>query len=194
MCDPSAMYKNLVPTNARAYVRALAGARTPVDETFFQPEELAVIRDRVRSELEPETTQTPLYNSETGAENGLEVRYRPGAPAGGVNYRSPPSMGGAPADDVTTMMHSPDEIVNTTLGMFDYATQPNGDVIATDHYDFNTSRKLTLSEIAKSALSTRSLAGAYLPLRQLGGLMVPDDGNHGYPVRINLGNPSTWDK
>ncbi len=227
-----------MPTNERMFVRAITGAKTPVDEKYFKPEELAAMRQLVSSTKR----DIDAYNKDVDAHNAMKagriqknaqatlnkstgqlewtdvkipqwkrksysVRYEdyPDAALDKATHKQEDNSNLGKAQrawtgtkyinpSIAEAKSDPTLMAMTTLGQFNYETDKDGNVIVVDKYDFNA-RGATRADLAVTdAAEPGAILSPYVLARRLGGMMVPDDGSHGYDVRINLGNPKDWEQ
>lgn len=198
MCSPK-FYRDNVPTNVRAFLRGIAGRTSPVDETFFRPEELDALRVAAGHGLEefalparPASSIGSIFQK-LGPDDARrmmresaeypEGKYRDDYPNPRIGYRhyDRPWTDNYPQSPLT-WIRDPSVVAQTTVGSANIERLPNGDVVLADRYNFPTDRM--------------SMGGFMGQLHKLGELILPEGKNNdaGYPVRVNLGNPSTWKK
>lgn len=204
MCTLDGLYKSAVPTPARMYLRGISGATDPIDETYMQPNEIDALRQLVAYQEAKKAHDDPMIEAYNAKPN--RVGFRDG-PDGQIEEYTPepekltprsidddawvqgPGWGKLSEDAVNAY-----EGVRMSVGRFNYAPDDEGNMVINDHYDFNANRDPSGGSLATAAMrSLRDMSPVPLA-RQIGQRLVPADGKHGYPVRLNLGNPSTWQK
>lgn len=188
-------YKAAVPTRERMFIRGMMGDTSPVDESYMRPEDIAAMQRMVRVNeklrADPRMTEgnqhRKLVRSPDGGINFSEDLYT--GPVGKkVSYDTYESANalGVP-EDVT-------ELPREQMGQFHYDADADGNVIVQDRYDFNqypAGQEPSLREVATNAIKQRSMAPV---AGYLGSKFIPDDGKHGYDVRVNIGKPSMFKK
>jgi len=154
--------RRLAPTNARAYVKGITGDTTPIDESYFKPEELTALRMAAMRGMDEFTSHpAPGYTQE-------HVSYR--------HYTEPQGVNAFNVD--AKMLTDPSVVAMTTIGAAQIERQPGGDVHLVDRYNFN------------SIATGWSPTPWYRLLRAIGGVLLPE--GKGFDVRLNLGNPAHW--
>jgi len=152
------------PTAGRTFVETAQGARAPITEANFSPAELKALRQL--------------------------VQYK-GGDSGAINNYSDYAKSVEKATGDTDVAYSPgifslgDPLGNiqTTLGRFKYARDPNGDLIVVDTYDFNPIYGYGRSQEATTG--GYGLLSPYALLRNYAGEKMPP--GQGRDIRINLG-------
>lgn len=149
------------PTSGRVLVESLQGDKSDITERHFSPEELGFMRGLIQHKGgDAGSIQYPDY------QRYHDELYKKGA--GMVWSRSPglSSMGDAYGN------------VQTTLGRFGYAKQPDGTYRVTDSYDFNPMTD-------GAAETVQGLMGPYGIIRAYAGDKLPP--GKGRKVSVNVG-------
>jgi hypothetical protein len=142
----------MFPTSARTFLETVQGKRDPITEAQFSPAELDVLRQLIES---------------TGGRG--DVQYDDYTRFMRQRQQEKGTIPASIAPNVLSML-DPIGNVQTTLGRFTYARDPEGNLIVNDNYDFNP---------------IRSMSGAYGALRNYATEKVPPGA--GRPVNVNLG-------
>jgi len=152
-----------VPSNMRLYAESLVGKESPITEADFSESDLEALRSTVRTA------------SERGSKDYFSYHDYP--------VTEDPQHG-AWWDTVKSSFTDPSFRGQTSVGQGNYHTDPEGNTIATDTYDWNSAKQAAELPIGdKLALIVRSLRD---PL-EIGNLMGNITGGS-RPTRINLGN------
>jgi hypothetical protein len=146
------MRPDLFPTSARTFLETVQGKRDPITESNFSPAELDILRQLIESTGGRGNVQYDDYTK------FMRQRQQ--------------EKGTIPASIAPNILSMLDPIgnVQTTLGRFTYARDPEGNLIVNDNYDFNP---------------IRSMSGAYGALRNYATEKIPPGA--GRPVNVNLG-------
>lgn len=142
----------MFPTSGRTFVETAQGKRDPITETHFSPDELVVLRQLIES---------------TG--NRGNVQYDDYTKFMRQQQQEKGTIPGSIAPNVLSML-DPIGNVQTTLGRFNYARDPEGNLVVIDSYDFNP---------------IQPMSGAYGALRNYAAEKIPP--GSGRQVKINLG-------
>jgi len=152
------------PTSARTLLETVQGARGPITEGNFSPEELAAIREMVMLK---------------GGDKG-DIQYQ--------DYhalaKEMRARGQIPASVSPSLFSMSDPLgnVQTTLGRFRYARDANGNMRIIDMYDFNPPQEGAMQE---ARTGDYGALGPYGLIRDYAGEKIPP--GYGRPVNINLG-------
>lgn len=191
----------------RMYIRGIMQEKSPVNESFFKPETLDSIRNLIKakeaekSKADPLTQQGNLHRADRTSykadESGKLVEWIPPPDkliSRAIRYEDydPYIKDDGRFDEKATKARE-------TLGQFTYKIDKQGNVIATDHYDFNATHGKNGNEKAgldyfSDAFQKLLMGDPYEMAHAVGEYVVPSDGKHGYPVEINLGKMSEWNK
>lgn len=187
------LYRNVVPTKGRMFLRGLMQDTTPVDESYFQPEDLDAMRQLVgvneKLRADPRLTvgenHLKIIRGDDGKPQISGDMYK-GAYGPKVSYDTYESAEALGTDPKVT------ERPKNQMGQFRYETGPDGNVVVSDRYDFNAYPKGQEPGIRQALIESLKSRGPGPLAGALGSRFIPSDGRHGYDVRVNLGNPSTW--
>ena len=143
---------NWFPTSARTFFETVQGNRDPITQAHFSPAELDALRQLIESTGGRGNVQYDDYTK--------------------FMRKQQQEHGTIPASIAPNVLSILDPIgnVQTTLGRFTYARDPEGNLVVTDNYDFNP---------------IREMSGAYGALRNYAGEKIPP--GTGRKVNINLG-------
>ena len=147
------------PTAGRTFLETVQGNKDEITEKNFNPAELAYLRN--------------LIDSTGGRGNVQYFDY-------GNLARGQMKEGGARPMSTTPSMLSLGDVggnIQTTLGRFTYATDPNGNLIVRDKYDFNP--------MSQNQGYAAAATGPFGMLHNYAERTVPQGG--GRNVNINLG-------
>ena len=179
------VYKNLVPVQIRTFAETLGGERSPITEKNFTEKELEQIKAAIGASRDRQTGRSWIQEKE-----GQPLKQYYDKSVGYDDYGQKKGR----FDDLSI---SPNSAIRNTLGRFSYHKDPEGNLIATDSYDFyNDLPKRTrptsdyenmsiLEKIGTLAGDTFTQKGgiATLPSR-IGNAFIGRDGR---PVVANLG-------
>ena len=122
--DALAHNLTFLPASARAFAQNIAGAKTPIDESYFSENQLAEIKNRTAKQM---ANRSMKYrpDDEYGFYDSLQDKNRV-----------------VPYDPDTTISMSgifkdPKEDIQATLGMYTYKENPDGTISAIDKHDFD---------------------------------------------------------
>ena len=155
------------PTAPRTLLQTVQGNREPITESHFSPDELSFLRQMVafkggdKGSIRYEDYQKLREKLEEEGRQVLQAR---------------PSV---------FSVFEPFGNVQTTLGQFNYARDPDGNLVVVDSYDFNPLRN---SNAGASQLARTADYGALSPyglIRDYAGEKIPP--GYGRSVRVNLG-------
>jgi len=151
-----------VPSNMRLYAESLAGKESPITEADFSESDLEALRSAVRAASERGSKDYFSYEDYPATEDPQQ---------------------GAWLDTVKSSFTDPSFRGQTSVGQGNYHTDPAGNTIATDTYDWNAAKQAAeLPTGDKLALIVQSLRD---PL-EIGNLMGNLAGGS-RPTKINLG-------
>lgn len=173
-----------IPTNIRLYLSTLLGARDPITEKDFYPEELDVMRRSVQRMDKPRGSMGYSDFGRTD-KSGL---------ATSAQY-----TGTSLLDNLFQSLTNPDMSVQLSLGMVNF-DKSSGHAILKDQYDFGATPEQMnslswpeLLSIGADALKMSLVPGPYEEptaiLNLLGNLVVPQ--GRGRDVHIDLGPAKT---
>ena len=189
--EDGSLVKKIVPAQVRTFVETVGGKRDPITEKDFTEDELKQARDAVVKSRERQTGKR--FIKKEGDKLARQhydqtVGYDDYGPKGKGGWRQDYNVGSEAA-------------MRNTLGRFKYEKTPEGNLVATDNYDFKNdlSKEVpgiprtkdyeglsTLEKVGKLAAdSLRPSAGGIktLPSR-VGNAFI---GENGRPVKIDLG-------
>ena len=155
---------DVFPTSGRTLLETVQGAKTPITEKNFSPEEMDVMR---------------------------ELAALKGGDKGSINYADYVSLakemnkkGKVPASMSPSLFSMADPMgnVQTTLGQFRYMKDPQGNLQVVDKYDFNPPNPNAMQE---ARTGDYGAFGPYGLIRDYAGEKVPPGA--GREVRVNLG-------
>lgn len=161
-------YKEVVPTNVRAYVKAAVGDNSPIDNSFFTKKELDVLK------------MAAIDAQQNGSSEGFfgeDERKQ-------INYHNYKGKGSSP-QKFSDFFTPAGRMVSTIGG----ATLKNEgrETILTDVYDFNGSSD-TFSDMVSGVVRNIKDGDLYGAARWAGAYIAPEGSKNAYPVRINLGD------
>jgi hypothetical protein len=155
---------DVFPTSGRTLLETVQGAKTPITEKNFSPEEMDVMR---------------------------ELAALKGGDKGSINYADYVALakemnkkGKVPASMSPSLFSMADPMgnVQTTLGQFRYMKDPQGNLQVVDKYDFNPPNPNAMQE---ARTGDYGAFGPYGLIRDYAGEKVPPGA--GREVRVNLG-------
>jgi hypothetical protein len=155
---------DVFPTSGRTLLETVQGAKTPITEKNFSPEEMDVMR---------------------------ELAALKGGDKGSISYadyvalaREMNKRGEVPASMSPSLFSMADPMgnVQTTLGQFRYMKDPQGNLQVVDKYDFNPPNPNAMQE---ARTGDYGAFGPYGLIRDYAGEKVPPGA--GREVRVNLG-------
>lgn len=161
-------YKEVVPTNVRAYAKAALGDNSPIDNSFFTKEELDVLK------------MAAIDAQQNGSSEGFfgeDERKQ-------INYHNYKGKGSSPqkfSDFFTPAGRMVSTIGGATL------KDEGGKTILTDVYDFNGSSD-TFGDMVSGVVRNIKDGDLYGAARWAGAYIAPEGSKNAYPVRINLGD------
>ena len=147
------------PTAGRTFLETVQGNKDEITEKNFNPAELAYLRD--------------LIDSTGGRGHVQYFDY-------GILARSKMKSGGDRPMSITPSLMSLGDVggnLQTTLGKFTYATDPNGNLIVRDKYDFNP--------MSQNQGYVAAMTGPFGALHNYAERTIPP--GSGRNVNINLG-------
>ena len=122
--DALANNLTFLPSSGRLYAKNLAGSTTPINEDFFNVDQLAEIKNRTATEM---ADRSMMYDEKNKYGNiPWDLRNKV------VSYdlnREPISLSGIFSDTGTD--------IDATLGQFTYKENPDGTISAIDKHDFD---------------------------------------------------------
>ena len=154
----------LFPTSARTLLETAQGNQEPITETHFSPEELETMRQLIA--LKGTNAGSIQYNDYRALGKTIQER-------GQIPASLTPSL---------FSMGDPLGNIQTTLGRFRYARDPQGNLQVVDTYDFNPPQEGATQE---QTTGDYGAFGPYGLIRGYAGEKIPP--GYGRNVRINLG-------
>lgn len=183
--------KNIIPVNIRQYGSSIMGNRGELNESHFSnSDKQSIIRAVLRNMKHPGSEPNTIGYFDYGKKENHRTGWEGSGSGNGVS----------PIGAMIKSFTDPAFRMETTLGMANYHTDDNGDVIVTDTYDFGAPQEVINQKIKENG---GSKIKTYLQLARerqsnfegklniIGNLFAGGDGT-GAPVRINLGNPNSW--
>jgi hypothetical protein len=154
------------PTSARTLLETVQGKKEPITESSFSPKELDMMRQIITLK---------------GGDKG-NVQYSDYAKAAKQMAR----QGNLPTSVTPGLLSMTDPLgnVQTTLGRFRYARDPEGNMVVMDTYDFNPPVDGPTQE---ARTGDYGAFGPYGLIRDYAGQKIPT--GSGRAIRINLGKP-----
>jgi hypothetical protein len=154
------------PTAGKTLLETVQGKREPITESNFSPDELDILRQLVNTKKEDKGAVTYADYS------NLVKQVR--------------KKGELPVSATPSLFSLGDALgnVQTTLGQFQYARDPQGNLSVTDTYDFNPPNPYLTQEARTGEYGAM---GPYGLIREYAGEKVPP--GKGRQVQINLSNP-----
>ena len=162
---------NILPTNMKMYLRQFSSNPTDVNENYFKPEELQVIRNAIKAR-ENIKAYAGTYTPDNSNPNYIDYDYyRMGNPS----FNKADSFEDSLLGNIVNSMQSPVYNASSTVGSAFYNIDKNGNVTINDRYDFNKGIPL---DNANLAYKLAHFFGTNL--------------GKPYNVKLNLGNINQW--
>ena len=122
--DALAHNLTFLPSSARAFAQNLAGAKTPIDESYFSESQLAEIKNRTAKAM-ADRSMKYRPDDEYGSYNTWQDRNR----VVGYDPSTVISLSG--------IFKDPKADIQGTLGTYTYRENPDGTISAIDKHDFD---------------------------------------------------------
>ena len=171
---------DITPINIEQYIGKLLGNRKTVTENDLWQSDLQALRNAVGKKKTPEGI---IEYGEYGPAN----EYQPSAWDEGWGHEGPSAL-----DALFSSYIDPKFRMETTLGAAKYHTDPNGDVIVQDTYDWGASPEYRDQKIKESGSKLGAVLQAYKThgltggMNAAGNIFIGTDST-GAPIRINIG-------
>jgi len=182
-----------VPTAAKTYIDSvLLGKKGTITEKDFTPDELRVMRSLVMHAPLSRDSYGPVgplknWSPSTNPQQDYVNTPIPGTP-GAVHYDTYGKAFGHSSQLVPHLglnaMRTPEGNVMTTLGQFNYKTNPNGDTTVTDKYKFNNFYAGAWNSMPMREKAQMAIRDPYTALRSYGETILPE--GTGRDVRVQL--------